>query len=85
MVSALFFSPLGLIALVWLCVLLQWMWPSAPTAVCPTTPEPPPPPPKRHRAPHPLRASPLSHMAMPVGRSVPRAHRPLQPHRRASS
>ena len=54
MVSARFFSPLGLIALVWLCVLLQWMWPSAPTAVCPTPPAPPPPPPKRHRAPPPF-------------------------------
>jgi IS1 family transposase len=49
MVSHLFFYQLTLIALVWLCVMLQWVWPSAPTAVCPTTPEPPPPVPKRHR------------------------------------
>ena len=43
MVSHLFFYQLTLIALVWLCVMLQWMWPSAPTAVDPTTPEPTPP------------------------------------------
>jgi hypothetical protein len=54
MVSHLFFYQLTLIALVWLCVMLQWVWPSDPTAVCPTTPAPPPPPPKRHRAPKPF-------------------------------
>jgi IS1 family transposase len=54
MVSHLFFYQLTLIALVWLCVMLQWMWPSAPTAVCPTPPEPTPPPPKRHREPKPF-------------------------------
>src|SRR5712691_8756528 len=37
MVSHLFFYQLTLIALVWLCVMLQWVWPSDPTAVCPTT------------------------------------------------
>jgi hypothetical protein len=54
MVSHLFFYQLTLIALVWLCVMLQWVWPSDPTAVCPTTPEPPPPPPKRNREPKPF-------------------------------
>src|SRR5215475_4184057 len=54
MVSHLFFYQFTLIALVWLCVMLQWMWPSDLTAVCPTTPEPPPPPPKRHREPKPF-------------------------------
>ena len=39
MVPALFFYQLTLIALVWLCLMLQWTWPSDP-AVCPTTPEP---------------------------------------------
>ena len=29
MVSHLFFYQLVLIALVWLCVMLQWVWPSA--------------------------------------------------------
>ena len=54
MVSHLFFYQLTLIALVWLCVMLQWMWLSAPTAVCPTTPEPTPPPPKRNHEPTPF-------------------------------
>src|SRR5215471_2386465 len=54
MVSHLFFYQLVLIALVWLCVMLQWAWPSDPTAACPTTLEPPPPLPKRHCAPTPF-------------------------------
>ena len=49
MVSALFFSQLVLIALVWLCLLLQWAWPSDPATVRPTAPEPTPPVPQRHR------------------------------------
>src|SRR6266436_9527969 len=48
MVSDLFFYQLVLIALLWLCLMLQWAWPSDP-ATCPTTPEPTPPVPKRHR------------------------------------
>src|SRR5712691_360992 len=43
MVSPLFFYQLVLVALVWLCVMLHWAWPSDPAAVCPTTPEPPGP------------------------------------------
>jgi IS1 family transposase len=54
MVSHLFFYQLGLVALVWLCVMLQWAWPSDPAAVCPTTPEPPGPLPKRKREPTPF-------------------------------
>ena len=50
MVSHLFFYQLLLIALVWLCVMLQWVWPSDPAA-CPTTLDPTPPRPKRNRAP----------------------------------
>jgi IS1 family transposase len=50
MVSHLCFYQLTLIALVWLCVMLQWAWPSA-SAACPTPLAPPPPRPKRHRAP----------------------------------
>ena len=48
MVSHLFFYQLTLIALVWLCVMLHWAWPSDP-ATGPPTPEPTPPVPKRHR------------------------------------
>jgi IS1 family transposase len=54
MVSDLFFYQLGLIALVWLCLMLQWAWPSDSAAVCPTPPELPSPVPKRHRAPTPF-------------------------------
>jgi IS1 family transposase len=54
MVSALFFYQLMLVALVWLCLMLQWAWPSAPAPGCPTTPEPPPPPPKRQCEPKPF-------------------------------
>src|SRR6266481_2355909 len=53
MVSHLFFYQLTLIALVWLCVMLQWAWPSDP-ATWPPTPEPTPPVPKRHREPTPF-------------------------------
>src|SRR6266850_1464219 len=48
MISHLFFHQLVLVALIWLCVMLHWAWPSDP-ATCPTTPEPTPPGPKRHR------------------------------------
>ena len=54
MVSHLFFYQLVLVALVWLCLMLQWAWPSDPAATCPTTPEPLPPVPKRHREPTPF-------------------------------
>ena len=54
MVSHLFFYQLVLIALVWLCLMLQWAWPSAPAVVGPTTPEPPGLRPKRHREPTPF-------------------------------
>jgi alkylhydroperoxidase/carboxymuconolactone decarboxylase family protein YurZ len=53
MVPTLFFYQLMLIALVWLCLMLQWIWPSAP-ALSPTTPELPPPRLKRKRAPKPF-------------------------------
>jgi hypothetical protein len=49
MVSHLFFYQLTLIALVWLCVMLHWVWPSNSAAACPPPLEPPPPRPKRHR------------------------------------
>jgi IS1 family transposase len=50
MVSELFFYQLGLIALVWLCFLLHWVWPNAAADACPTTPTPP----KRTREPTPF-------------------------------
>src|SRR2546428_2222123 len=54
MVSHLFFYQLVLIALVWLCVMLQWAWPSDPAAAGPTTREPTPPLPQRSRTPPPF-------------------------------
>src|SRR5215470_12495480 len=54
MVSHLFFYQLVLVALVWLCVMLQWAWPSDPAPVGPTTPEPPGPRPKRQHEPTPF-------------------------------
>ena len=48
MVSHLFYYQLALIALVWLCLMLQWAWPSDP-ATCPLPSAPTPPKPKRHR------------------------------------
>ena len=54
MVSHLFFYQLVLIALVWLCVILQWIWPSDPVAACSTILEPPLPRRKRGREPHPF-------------------------------
>src|SRR5712691_11312262 len=48
MVSHRFFYQLVLIALVWLCVMLQWAWPSD-RATAQPTPEPTPLVPKRHR------------------------------------
>src|SRR2546425_500857 len=53
MVSPLFFYQLVLIALVWLCVMLHWAWPSGPAAACPP-PELPPLLPKRKREPTPF-------------------------------
>src|SRR5262249_46649786 len=53
MVPDLFFYQLVLIALLWLCVMLQWAWPRDSTA-CPTTPAPPPRPPTRQREPKPF-------------------------------
>ncbi len=49
MVSHLFFYQLTLIALVWLCVMLHWAWPSDSAVACPTTLASPPPRPKCHR------------------------------------
>jgi IS1 family transposase len=50
MVSHLFFYQLTLIALIWLCVMLHWAWPSDCAAAYPSTRDSTPPRPKRHRA-----------------------------------
>src|SRR4029450_12875104 len=79
MVSPLFFYQLTLIALVWLCVMLHWVWPSD-SAACPTIPERLPPLPKRRREPTPFAG--FTHKP-PCGAceqaTDPRAHVPSAP------
>ena len=85
MVSDLFFSQLVLIALVWLCLMLQWVWPSDPRRVPDATAAP------RPTAKAPPRAQTLCgphHQAALrclCSTRAPPAHTPLQPHPRASS
>ena len=54
MVSHLFFYQLMLIALVWLCLMLHWLWPSEPAAEHLTTAQPIPPSRKRSKGPKPF-------------------------------
>src|SRR5215510_8161232 len=80
MVSHLFFYQLVLVALVWLCLMLPWAWPSDPAAGCPTAPEPPPPRPKRRREPKPfagLTTKPYCDACESA--SAPRPQTPLAP------
>jgi IS1 family transposase len=80
MVSDLFFYQLVLVALVGLCVMLQWAWPSDPAAVCPTTPESPGPRPKRHHEPTPfVGLTTRPHCDACVHASAPRPHAPAAP------
>src|SRR5882672_8558472 len=83
MVSHLFFYQLGLVALVWLCVMLHWVWPSAPPHA------------RRHRSPrlhcpsarvspNPLQASPTNLTATPVSTPPPPTCTPPQLHPRVS-
>jgi len=79
MVSHLFFYQLTLIALVWLCVMLQWVWPGDP-ATCPPTPEPTPPEPKRHREHKPFAGlTTKPHCDACVHGTAPRPHAPSTP------
>jgi IS1 family transposase len=79
MVSHLFFYQLVLIALVWLCVMLQWAWPSDPAAACPP-PELPPLRPKRKREPTPF-AGPTTKPPCDACEhaTVPHPHTPAAP------
>jgi hypothetical protein len=54
MVSDFVFSQLVLVALVWLCLMLYWVWPSDSAVASPLTPEPAPPRPQRQREPQPF-------------------------------
>src|SRR5467141_647941 len=54
MVPDLFFYQLVLVALLWLCFMLHWVWPNDPTLASPTMLPPPHPPRKRSREPKPF-------------------------------
>ena len=75
MMSHLFFHQLTLIALVWLCVMLQWVWPSD-SAAARRYRSPYPHGPRASVSPPPLRASPPSHTATPVCTPPTRARKP---------
>ena len=80
MVSHLFFYQLVLVALVWLCLMLQWAWPSDHATVCPTAPEPPPPLPKHSREPKPFAGlTRKPHCDACEHASAPRPHAPSAP------
>src|SRR5215471_6263769 len=80
MVSPLFFYQLTLIVLVWLCVMLQWVWPSDSAAECPTPLVPPPPPPKRTREPPPLAGlTTKPHCDACEHATAPHSHAPTAP------
>ena len=79
MVSHLFFYQLVLIALVWLCVMLQMAWPSAPAAMGPPS-ELPPLLPKRTRAPKPFAGlTTKPHCDACAHATDPHAHAPAAP------
>jgi hypothetical protein len=80
MVSDLFFYQLMLIALLWLCVMLHGVWPSAPTLASPTIL--PPPPPRRTRSREPKPFAGLTHKPpcdACAQASAPRSHAPFAP------
>jgi len=54
MVPDLFFYQLVLVALLWLCLMLQGVWPCDHAAACPTPPHPTLPRRKRRREPKPF-------------------------------
>jgi hypothetical protein len=80
MVSHLFFYQLVLVALVWLCLMLQWVWPSDSVAGCLTTLEPLPPRRKRSREPKPfVGLTTQPHCDACADTSDPHPHAPAAP------
>src|SRR5262245_28881163 len=80
MVPNLFFYPLLLVALVWLCVMLHWAWPSGCATASSIPSQPPPPRPKRRREPKPfvgLTTKPYCDACESA--SAPRPHAPAAP------
>jgi hypothetical protein len=85
MVSHLFLYQLTLIALVWLCVMLQWVWPSDSAAACPTPLAPPLHGPSASVSPNPSRASLENLIATPVSTAVTFAYSHPPPRHHALS
>jgi IS1 family transposase len=80
MVPALFFYQLVLVALVWLCLMLQWAWPSDRVTAQPTPPSSTPPRRKRRCEPKPfagLTRKPHCDACEPA--DAPRPHAPSTP------
>jgi len=80
MLPNLFFYQLVLVALVWLCVMLHWAWPSgcATASVIPSQPTPPRP--KRRREPQPFAGvTHKPHCDACAQASAPRSHAPFAP------
>jgi IS1 family transposase len=80
MVSELFFYQLALIALVWLCCMLHWVWPSDRPTVPSPLPQPTPPRRTRRREPKPFAGlTTRPHCDACVHASAPRPHAPAAP------
>src|SRR2546427_1018238 len=80
MVSELFFYQLALIALVWLCCMLHWVWPSDRPTVPSPRPQPTPPRRTRRREPKPFAGlTTRPHCDACVHASAPRPHAPAAP------
>src|SRR4029450_2756030 len=80
MVPTLFFYQLVLVALVWLCVMLHWAWPSGCATASLIPSQPTPPRPKRRRELKPFAGvthNPHSDARTPA--SAPHSHAPLAP------
>ena len=80
MVSELFFYQLALIALVWLCCMLHWVWPSDRPTVPSPLPQPTPPRRTRRREPQPFAGlTTRPHCDACVHASASRPHAPAAP------
>src|SRR5215470_16040054 len=81
MVPALFFYQLVLIALVWLCLMLQWAWPSDHVTMPPPPPPSPTPPRRKRRCePNPIAGlTRKSHCNACELAGAPRPHAPATP------
>jgi IS1 family transposase len=80
MVPNLFFYQLVLVALVWLCVMLHWAWPSGCATASLIPSQPTPPRPKRRREPKPFAGvTHKPHCDACAQASEPRSHAPLAP------